>query len=109
LSLIKLKPPWRRASLLIRVGGSELRMRTRNDLTGFWTRFWRNIRLHQLRGWNPAVDELWSQWAMVYLLGRVHGHGLGMRISGIADGVITDRQIAGSWLWIEDSRTGEAQ
>ena len=46
---------------------------------------------------------------MVYLLGRVHGRGLGMRISGIADGVITDRQIAGSWLWIEDSRTGEAQ
>lgn len=42
---------------------------------------------------------------MEYLLGRVDGHGLGMRISGIIDGVIDDRQIAGTWLRLEDSRS----
>lgn len=58
MSLIRL--PWRRRSQLIKVGGSALRMRTRSDSTGFWTRFWRSTGLQQLRGWNPAVDQLWS-------------------------------------------------
>lgn len=79
------KASWRRRSQLRMVGGSVLRTRTWNDLTESWTRSWRNTGLHHLREWNPALDELWSQWAVVYLMGRAGG--LGIKISRIMGGV----------------------